>query len=100
ERRATVLAGALEIGFQAPYPGAELIVIARLNTADHAVDFLGPRYRCASCRLASTNLRYEEAECAGVQGSVVPRITPAVADVGAAVPVGPDTGRLKLVGPK
>src|SRR5262249_42494350 len=83
ERRTTFLAGALEIGFQAPYPGAELIVIARLDTADHAVDFLGRRYRCASYRCARQS-RYE-AECAGVQGSVVPRITPAVADVGAPV---------------
>src|SRR5262249_26366759 len=76
ERRATCLAGELEIGFEAPTQGAELIVIAGLDTADHAVDFLGRRYRCAS------QSRYE-AEGAGVQGSVVPRITPAVADVGA-----------------
>src|SRR5262245_28209605 len=47
QRRATLLAGTLEIGFPAPHPAAELIVVAGLDAADHAVDLLGFRYRVA-----------------------------------------------------
>src|SRR6516162_6671984 len=45
EGRTALLAGGLEVGFEAPHPGAELIVVAGLDTADHAVDVLRLRVR-------------------------------------------------------
>src|SRR3954467_3246797 len=45
ERRAALLARSLNVGFKAPDPLAELIVVARLEAADDAIDLLRFRER-------------------------------------------------------
>src|SRR6202008_3227520 len=81
--RTTLLAGALEIGFPTPYPGAELIVVAGLHTAYHAIQVLRVR-----CRGTARN----DARHSGAFGGVVLRGAPAIADVAADVEPGPAIG--------
>src|SRR5262249_18780069 len=78
-RRAAFLTGSLNVGFQPEYPCSKLIVVAGLDAADHAVDVLG--------------FSHGGVEADKTTGTVVFRLAPAVADVGAPIHARPGVDR-------
>src|SRR5437762_14057717 len=63
--RAAFLTGGLNVGFKAPHPRAELIVVTGLDAPDHAIEVLG----------------FPGSDTQAEQRAVILRLTPAVANV-------------------
>src|SRR5215475_12525678 len=78
-RRAAFLTGALDVGFQPEYPCSKLVVVAGLDAADDAVNVSG--------------FRHSGAEADKTASTVVFRLAPAVADVGAPIHARPGVDR-------
>src|SRR4029077_2430725 len=77
---ATLLPRSLNVGFKAPDPLAKLIVVARLEAADHPVDIAG-------CRRGAEHAR------SNLQSHIVLRLAPAIADVHAPIEACPGVDR-------